>query len=72
MNVLKKNDPSTQSARAQRWFAVLQQELIESYYRWRVSKELMITPDLQIIAGEDIGSSSNVCLVAGLRVGIVF
>jgi hypothetical protein len=32
----------------------------------------MITPDLQIIAGEDIGSSSNVCLVAGLRVGIVF
>lgn len=45
---------------------------LESYYRWRVSKELMITPDLQIIAGEDIGSSSNVCLVAGLRVGIVF
>ncbi len=48
------------------------QVVLESYYRWRVSKELMITPDLQIIAGEDIGSSSNVCLVAGLRVGIVF
>lgn len=48
------------------------QVMLESYYRWRVSKELMITPDLQIIAGEDIGSSSNVCLVAGLRIGIVF
>ncbi len=50
----------------------LWQGLIEVYYRWQVTKELMVTPDLQIIAGEGKGSSNTLQIVAGLRAGIMF
>ncbi|MEN8213945.1 MAG: carbohydrate porin [Pseudomonadota bacterium] len=42
----------------------------EIYYRWQVAKELRITPDVQIIAGDALHGSMQV--VAGLRLGITF
>jgi carbohydrate-selective porin OprB len=47
--------------------------VVESYYRWQITKELVITPDLQIIFGSDPTSGeSKVRVVGGLRLGIVF
>lgn len=50
----------------------LWQGVFEGYYRWQATKELMITPDLQIIAGEGEGSSNTLQIVAGIRAGITF
>ena len=47
------------------------QGLVEVYYRWQVTKELVITPDLQIIAGEGL-SGDPIQIVAGLRGGFTF
>ncbi|MFK7848673.1 MAG: carbohydrate porin [Rhodothermales bacterium] len=44
----------------------------EIYYRWQATKELMITPDLQIILGEGLGDGSSFQVVAGVRAGITF
>ena len=56
------------SAEKQIW-----QSVFESYYRWQVTKELVITPDLQIIFGSDpTTKESKVRTVAGIRLGIVF
>lgn len=44
----------------------------EIYYRWQATKELMITPDLQIILGEGLDDGSSFQIVAGLRAGITF
>ena len=48
------------------------QTVLESYYRWQVTKELVITPDLQIIFGNNPTGESAVRLVGGIRLGIVF
>ncbi|NNK56618.1 MAG: hypothetical protein HKP44_04840 [Desulfofustis sp.] len=49
------------------------QSVFESYYRWQVTKELVITPDLQLIFGSDPSTKeSKVRVVGGLRLGIVF
>jgi porin len=56
------------SSETQNW-----QTVVESYYRWQITKELVITPDLQIIFGSDPTSGeSKVRVVGGLRLGIVF
>jgi len=48
------------------------QTVLETYYRWQVTKELVITPDLQVILGDDEGGESKVRAVGGIRIGIVF
>lgn len=48
------------------------QGLAEIYYRWQVTKELMVTPDLQIIVDEGLEGGDTVQIVAGLRAGITF
>ena len=48
------------------------QGIAEIYYRWQVTKELMVTPDLQIIAGEGLEGGDAIQIVAGLRAGISF
>jgi len=55
------------SEHSSRW-----QGIVELYYRWQVTKELLITPDLQIIAGEGVASSDPIQIVAGLRGGLTF
>ena len=48
------------------------QGVAEAYFRWQVTKELMITPDLQIIAGKGTADGEEFQLVAGLRAGLTF
>ena len=48
------------------------QTVFELYYRWQVTKELLITPDVQFIFGDDLEGDSKTRIVAGLRAGIVF
>jgi hypothetical protein len=44
----------------------------EIYYRWQVAKELIITPDLQLILGRGVDGEDGVQFVAGLRAGLTF
>ncbi len=49
------------------------QMMMETYYRWRAFKELMISPDLQIIVGDHLDREDNrISVVAGLRFGFIF
>ncbi len=48
------------------------QKVFELYYRWQVTKELLITPDVQFIFGGDLDGDSKTRIVAGLRAGLVF
>ncbi len=48
----------------------LRQGVAEIYYRWQVTKEFMVTPDLQIVVGEGPDGGDAVQIVAGLRGGI--
>ena len=49
------------------------QGVAEIYFRWQATKELMITPDLQLIVGDGERSDNNdVRIVAGIRAGITF
>lgn len=48
------------------------QAMVETYYRWRVFKELMITPDLQIILGDHLDRDTKVSVIVGLRLGLIF
>jgi len=48
------------------------QGVTEVYYRWQITKELMITPDLQVIVGDGIGNDNTLHIVAGLRGGLAF
>jgi hypothetical protein len=48
------------------------QGVTEVYYRWQATKELMVTPDLQIIVGEGLEDGNLVQIVAGLRASITF
>ena len=46
--------------------------MAEAYYRWQVTKELLITPDLQIIAGKGTDDGDDFQIVVGLRGGFTF
>jgi len=54
------------------------QSVAEVYYRWQVTKELLITPDLQIITGTREGAtnkeagSNKLGFAIGIRAGLVF
>jgi porin len=48
------------------------QGVAEIYFRWQATKELMITPDLQLIVGEGGGADNDMRVVAGIRAGIAF
>lgn len=48
------------------------QTVFETYYRWQLSKELVVTPDLQIIFGDDDEGNGKTRVVGGIRLGIVF
>ena len=48
------------------------QGVAEAYYRWQVTKELLITPDLQIIAGKGTDDGEDFQIVVGLRGGFTF
>jgi len=48
------------------------QGVLETYYRWQVTKELMITPDLQLITNRSLDETKGFRFVAGLRMGITF
>ena len=55
-----------QSAASSKW-----QGVMELYYQWQITKELLITPDFQLITG--IGEEGNdLGFVMGLRAGVVF
>jgi hypothetical protein len=44
----------------------------EIYYRWQVTKELTISPDLQLIVGKGPLDEEDFHVVAGLRAGFTF
>lgn len=48
------------------------QTVLETYYRWQVTKELVVTPDFQLILGDDSSGDDKVRVVGGIRAGIVF
>ena len=51
----------------------LWQTVMETYYRWQVTKELVISPDLQLIFGSDsVTGESKIRVVGGIRLGLVF
>jgi porin len=55
------------SQESSRW-----QGVAEIYYRWQVTKELMVTPDLQLIIGRTADQDDNIQIVAGIRGGFTF
>ena len=48
------------------------QTVLETYYRWQITKELVVTPDLQLIFGDDLEGDSKTRIVGGIRMSIVF
>ena len=48
------------------------QGVTEIYYRWQVTKELVITPDLQVIVGSGLNDADSLHIVAGIRGGLTF
>ncbi|MEN8189267.1 MAG: carbohydrate porin [Thermodesulfobacteriota bacterium] len=48
------------------------ESIVEIYYRWQATKELIISPDLQVIVGEDSSTKENFQIVTGLRAGFNF
>jgi len=55
-----------QSSESSKW-----QGVMELYYQWQITKELLITPDFQLVTG--IGAEGNdLGFVMGLRAGLVF
>lgn len=48
------------------------QGVTEIYYCWQVTKELVITPDLQVIIGDGLNGADNMHVVAGLLCGLTF
>lgn len=52
---------------ASRW-----QTVFETCYRWQVTKELVLTPDLQLVFGDDQAGNSKTRVVGGIRFGLVF
>ena len=48
------------------------QTVFETFYRWQITKELLITPDVQLILGDDVSGNSKTRIVAGIRAGVIF
>lgn len=48
------------------------QGVFETYYRWQATKELVITPDIQLIVGKGEDDDKGLRFVGGLRMGIIF
>jgi porin len=48
------------------------QGVIELFYRRKIGKHLLITPDIQLVGGDGMGGSSNWYLIGGLRTGFTF
>jgi carbohydrate-selective porin OprB len=44
---------------------------MELYYQWQITKELLITPDFQLVTGLRDGED-DLGFVIGLRAGVVF
>jgi hypothetical protein len=42
--------------------------VVELFYRRQIGKSLLITPDVQFVAGSDAGA----LMIAGVRVGLTF
>jgi carbohydrate-selective porin OprB len=54
-----------QSSESSKW-----QGVMEFYYQWQITKELLVTPDFQLVAGLEDGDDLG--FVLGVRAGIVF
>jgi len=54
-----------QSSESSKW-----QGVMELYYQWQITKELLVTPDFQLVTGLDDGDDLG--FVLGVRAGIVF
>jgi porin len=48
------------------------QAVLEFFYRWQPREGLQITPDVQILAGEDFSGSPGLRFIAGIRTGFEF
>ena len=48
------------------------QGILEVFYRRQIGSSWMITPDLQLAAGDHLGGDRNWVVIAGLRVGVAF
>ena len=44
----------------------------EIFYRWQMTKELIVSPDLQIILGHGRDNSRDLVVVTGLRCSLTF
>ncbi|WP_193215097.1 carbohydrate porin [Luteolibacter marinus] len=45
---------------------------LESFYRWQPEDGIRITPDVQLILGDDFNGGPGIRLIAGIRAGIEF
>lgn len=48
------------------------QGLMEVFYRRQIGKSWMITPDLQIVAGDRLANGDGVVVIGGVRMGMTF
>lgn len=48
------------------------QTVIEGFYRWQPTERLRITPDVQLLIGEDLNGGPGIRAVAGLRLSARF
>lgn len=48
------------------------QGVIELFYRRSIGKSLLVTPDLQFVAGDGIGAPGGWLIIGGLRFGMTF
>lgn len=48
------------------------QVVIEGFYRWQPSDNLVIAPDVQLLLGEGFNTGPGVRVVAGVRMGLIF
>jgi carbohydrate-selective porin OprB len=46
--------------------------VIELFYRRKIGKHLLITPDVQLVGGDGMGGTSSWYLVGGVRAGFTF
>ncbi|WP_163335632.1 carbohydrate porin [Desulfopila sp. IMCC35008] len=48
------------------------QGVVETYYKIQLSEELIITPDLQLVVGDDVGGENRLHFLAGIKLGLPF
>lgn len=48
------------------------QGVFETYYKIQLAKELILTPDLQLIVGDDGEGGNQLRFIAGIRLGLTF